>query len=100
MGKPIYSSCTRNDPDFYVDVGEGWKLYFHRKGIGKIKKPSIDVGEFMRRMLHVWDDGALLLGHEKTSVFFVDAKSGGMICSHESDNSASTLVVRLRASVR
>lgn len=64
------------------------------------QKPSIDVGEFMRRMPHVWDDGALLLGHEKTSVFFVDAKSGGMICSHESDNSASTLVVRLRASVR
>ncbi|KAH9798636.1 hypothetical protein KPL71_000090 [Citrus sinensis] len=91
MGKPIYSSFTRNDPDFYVDVGEDWKLYFHRKGIGKMKKPSIDVGEFMRRMPHVWDDGALLLGHEKTSVFFVDAKSGGMICSHESDNSASTL---------
>ncbi|GAY44418.1 hypothetical protein CUMW_082020 [Citrus unshiu] len=56
MGKPIYSSFTRNDPDFYVDVGEDWKLYFHRKGIGKMKKPSIDVGEFMRRMPHVWDD--------------------------------------------
>ena len=45
----------------------------------------------MRRMPHLWDDGALLLGNEKTSVFFVDAKSGRMICSHGSDNSASTL---------
>ncbi|KAL9439857.1 hypothetical protein AB3S75_018674 [Citrus x aurantiifolia] len=42
-------------------------------------------------MPHVWDDGALLLGNEKTSVLFVDAKSGRMICSHGSDNSASTL---------
>ncbi|KAK9207761.1 hypothetical protein WN944_000107 [Citrus x changshan-huyou] len=42
-------------------------------------------------MPHVWDDGALLFGYEKTRVFFVDAKSGRMICSHGSDNSASTL---------
>lgn len=59
MGKPIYSSFTRNDPDFYVDVGEDWKLYFHRKHIGQIMKPSIDVGEFVRKMPHV---RALLLG--------------------------------------
>lgn len=94
-GRPIYSSYqasfNSNSSEFYLDVGEDWELYFHRKRFGKMKKLSSSAEEYIRRMPYISKDGGVTLGAMKTSVFLVDVKSGTVVDNYVLDFSASTL---------
>lgn len=47
--------------------------------------------EYVRRTPHISKNGGVTLGAKKTTVFLVDAKSGRVVYSYGSDDSASTL---------
>ncbi|CAK9178299.1 unnamed protein product [Ilex paraguariensis] len=90
-GTSIYSSYQALQVDqpnaselsdkFLIDCdGELYKL-----GSGFTKKLPLCAEKFIRSTPYVSADGGVMLGSKKTSVFLVDAKSGGVVRTFKSD---------------
>ncbi|KAL1833058.1 hypothetical protein ACET3Z_002709 [Daucus carota] len=84
-GAPIYTSyhtpVDHNEsvpgPLYYVDCGDDWMLYAHTE-LGKMKLDR-SIREFVVNTPHVSEDGGILNGAMKTTVFVLDANSGRRI---------------------
>ncbi|XP_052196647.1 serine/threonine-protein kinase/endoribonuclease IRE1a isoform X1 [Diospyros lotus] len=99
-GSSIYSSYQSpvehdNDEEnasrlssFYIDCGDDWALYMH-DAFGK-RKLKETVEEFVSNTPLIAEDGGVVLGSKKTTVFLVDAKSGRLIYSYSLSDSSST----------
>ncbi|KAF3446915.1 hypothetical protein FNV43_RR12095 [Rhamnella rubrinervis] len=102
-GLPIYSSYQIPDhesckgktnaseltSDFYVDCGDDWALYLHRKTFGKVKLP-LSAEEYVKMTPYISEDGGVTLGSKSTTMFLVDATSGKVIHSYKLADSTST----------
>jgi serine/threonine-protein kinase/endoribonuclease IRE1 len=105
-GPSIYSSYQAISHDgnghnyskqSYVDCGDDWELYMHGNGLKEVKLP-FSVEEFIRRTPYISDEGGVMLGTKKSTVFVVDATSGKLIYTIQSDaagveNSSENLIV-------
>ncbi|KAJ4839031.1 hypothetical protein Tsubulata_018928 [Turnera subulata] len=102
-GAPIYSSYqapSGNDKDtepafgpgsgFFVDYGDDWQLYAHSRHSGGMKL-SLNIEDFIKITPHISEDGAVILGSKKTTVFVVEARSGRLVRTYSSPDSSSTL---------
>lgn len=102
-GGPTYSSYQApakydNDKEkgpggltgFFLDYGDDWQLYAHYKYSGGMKLP-MNIEDFITITPHISEDGAVMLGSKKTTVFVVDAKTGRLIRTYKSPDSPSSL---------
>uniref|UniRef100_A0A5B6Z6V5 non-specific serine/threonine protein kinase n=1 Tax=Davidia involucrata TaxID=16924 RepID=A0A5B6Z6V5_DAVIN len=100
-GPSIYSSYQapvdhHNDKEnasgpggsYFIDCGDDWELYMHNK-LGKVKL-QMSVEDFLRITPHITDDGGVVLGSKKTTVFLVDAKTGRLIHTYGLSDSLPT----------
>lgn len=91
-GPSIYSSYqapAEHDNDnenashigsFFIDCGDDWALYMH-DAFGKRRlKESIE--DFIGNTPLIAEDGGVVLGSKKTTVFLVDAKTGRLIYTY------------------
>lgn len=84
-GAPIYTSyntpVNHNESGpgalYYVDCGDDWMLYAHTE-VGKMKLDR-SIREFVVNTPHVSEDGGMLNGAMKTTVFVLDANTGRRI---------------------
>ncbi|PON33104.1 Serine/threonine protein kinase [Parasponia andersonii] len=84
-GLPIYSSyhnltadATSERPNFFLDIGDDWKLYYHTNSTNKVELP-MSAEDFVRSTPHVAEDGGVTLGSRRSTVFLLDANSGRLI---------------------
>lgn len=102
-GGPTYSSYqapAKHDSDkekgpggltgFFLDYGDDWQLYAHYKYSGGMKLP-MNIEDFIKITPHISEDGAVMLGSKKTTVFVVEAKTGRLIRTFKSPDSPSSL---------
>lgn len=102
-GGPTYSSYqapAKHDSDkekgpggltgFFLDYGDDWQLYAHYKYSGGMKLP-MNIEDFIKITPHMSEDGAVMLGSKKTTVFVVEAKTGRLIRTFKSPDSPSSL---------
>ncbi|KAF9678614.1 hypothetical protein SADUNF_Sadunf07G0052800 [Salix dunnii] len=102
-GGPTYSSYqapAKHDSDkekgpgeltgFFLDYGDDWQLYAHYKYSGGMKL-SMNIEDFITITPHISEDGAVMLGSKKTTVFVVEAKTGRLIRTFKSPDSPSSL---------
>uniref|UniRef100_A0A6M2EA10 non-specific serine/threonine protein kinase n=1 Tax=Populus davidiana TaxID=266767 RepID=A0A6M2EA10_9ROSI len=102
-GGPTYSSYqapAKHDSDkekgpggltgFFIDYGDDWQLYAHYKYSGGMKLP-MNIEDFIKITPHISEDGAVMLGSKKTTVFVVEAKTGRLIRTFKSPDSPSSL---------
>lgn len=96
-GPSIYSSYqapAEHDNDnenasrvgsFFIDCGDDWALYMH-DAFGKRRlKESIE--DFISNTPLIAEDGGIVLGSKKTTVFLVDAKTGRLIYTYSLSDS-------------
>ncbi|XP_008440915.1 serine/threonine-protein kinase/endoribonuclease IRE1a-like isoform X1 [Cucumis melo] len=101
-GPPIYSSYQANinhehnqenasgvGSSFFFDCGDDWELYIHTEH-GKMKLPST-IDEVVRNTPYIFEDGAVMTGSRKTTVFEVDLVTGELIRNHMSKFLSSEL---------
>ncbi|KAJ7944037.1 putative Kinase [Quillaja saponaria] len=100
-GPPIYSSYQapdNNDKDKEsvsgsnirsIECGEDWDLYMQTEHLVKVKLPT-SVAQFVSATPTLSEDGAVILGSKKTTVFEVDAKTGRVIRSYSASDSVNT----------
>ncbi|KAL3583852.1 hypothetical protein D5086_014913 [Populus alba] len=102
-GGPTYSSYqapAKHDSDkekgpggltgFFLDYGDDWQLYAHYKYSGGMKLP-MNIEDFIKITPHMSEDGAVMLGSKKTTVFVVEAKTGRLVRTFKSPDSPSSL---------
>lgn len=104
-GTPMYTSYQApfgqdNDTEnasepsgrFFIDSGDDWELYMHSEQFGRMSKMklSMSIDDFVKNTPYISEDGAVMLGSKKTTVFEVDLKTGKLIRSYAFD-SPSTL---------
>lgn len=75
---------------FFLDYGDDWQLYAHYKYSGGMKLP-MNIEDFIKITPHMSEDGAVMLGSKKTTVFVVEAKTGRLIRTFKSPDSPSSL---------
>ncbi|PSS00370.1 Endoribonuclease [Actinidia chinensis var. chinensis] len=97
-GPSIYSSyqaSVEDDTDkenisrlgsFFIDCGDDWALYMH-DAFGK-RKLKETVEEFVSNTPLIAEDGGVVLGSKKTTVFLVDAKTGRLIYTYRMSDSS------------
>ncbi|KAK2975680.1 hypothetical protein RJ640_027783, partial [Escallonia rubra] len=73
---------------YFVDCGDDWKLYAHSE-LGKVNL-DMTAEEFLSITPHITDDGGVVLGSKKTTVFLVDAKTGRLLHTYSLFDSSST----------
>lgn len=101
-GPSIYSSYqapVNHDSDeenasasggaYFVDCGDDWKLYAHTE-LGKVNL-DMTAEEFLSITPHIAEDGGVVLGSKKTTVFLVDAKTGRLIYTYGLFDSPTSL---------
>ncbi|KAF8405570.1 hypothetical protein HHK36_010477 [Tetracentron sinense] len=74
--------------DFFVDCGDDWELYMQSRHFGKVKL-SVTAEEYIKSTPLISEDGGITLGSKRTTVFFVDAKTGRLIHTFRSADSPS-----------
>ncbi|KAG5529952.1 hypothetical protein RHGRI_030356 [Rhododendron griersonianum] len=93
-GPSIYSSyqaTVEHDDDddkenisrlssFFIDCGDDWALYMN-DAFGK-RKLKETIEEFISNTPLIAEDGGVVLGSKKTTVFLVDAKTGRLIYTY------------------
>ncbi|KAL3583875.1 hypothetical protein D5086_014936 [Populus alba] len=92
-GGPTYSSYqapAKHDSDkekgpggltgFFLDYGDDWQLNF-----------QMNIEDFIKITPHMSEDGAVMLGSKKTTVFVVEAKTGRLVRTFKSPDSPSSL---------
>ncbi|XP_011011183.1 PREDICTED: serine/threonine-protein kinase/endoribonuclease IRE1a [Populus euphratica] len=102
-GGPTYSSYqapAKHDIDkekgpggltgFFLDYGDDWQLYAYYKYSGGMKLP-MNIEDFIKITPHMSEDGAVMLGSKKTTVFVVEAKTGRLIRTFKCLDSPSSL---------
>lgn len=82
-------NASKEDNNFYLEVGEDWKLYVHGNGFEKVKLP-MSVEELIRRTPLTLAGDGVMLGSKKSTVFILDVKSGKEIQTFTSDNFTSS----------
>lgn len=99
-GPSIYSSyqaSVEHDDDkenisrlgsFFIDCGDDWALYMN-DAFGK-RKLKETVEEFISNTPLIAEDGGVVLGSKKTTVFLVDAKTGRLIYTYKMSDAPST----------
>ncbi|CAK7355575.1 unnamed protein product [Dovyalis caffra] len=103
-GGPTYSSYqapVKHDSDkekgpeghtgFFLDYGDDWQLYAHYAHSGGMKLP-MNIEDFIKITPHISEDGAVMLGSKKTTVFVVEAKTGRLLHTFKSPDSPSSLL--------
>ncbi|CAI0421777.1 unnamed protein product [Linum tenue] len=101
-GSPIYSSYqspflgqAAGDQDnsifgpnsaFFLDYGDDWQLYAHGKHSTRMKLPK-GIDDFIKITPHISEDGTVILGSKKTTVFALEAKSGNLVRTYSSPDS-------------
>ncbi|KAL7192822.1 hypothetical protein ACSBR2_024607 [Camellia fascicularis] len=100
-GPSIYSSYQApvegdNDKEnasqlgsFFIDCGDDWELYMH-DAFGK-RKLKETIEEFISITPLIADDGGIVLGSKKTTVFLVDARTGRLIYTYRLSDEKSVL---------
>nr|POF10856.1 serine/threonine-protein kinase/endoribonuclease ire1b [Quercus suber] len=99
-GQPIYSSyqavlnndkdksngseLSNSDNDFYIDCGDDWSLYLHKKSFKKVKI-GMSAGDYLKNAPYISEDGGVTVGSKKTTVYLVDAKSGRLVNTYKLD---------------
>lgn len=73
---------------YFVDCGDDWKLFAHTE-LGKVNL-DMSAEEFLRITPHIAEDGGVVLGSKKTTVFLVDAKTGRLIYTYKLSDSPTT----------
>ncbi|GMP26919.1 hypothetical protein CsSME_00003154 [Camellia sinensis var. sinensis] len=73
---------------FFIDCGDDWALYMH-DAFGK-RKLKETIEEFISNTPLIAEDGGVVLGSKKTTVFLVDAKTGRLIYTYSLSNSPPT----------
>ncbi|KAA8532083.1 hypothetical protein F0562_006775 [Nyssa sinensis] len=76
------------DSSYFIDCGDDWELYMHTK-LGKVKL-RMNIEEFLRITPHITEDGGVVLGSKRTTVFLVDAKTGRLIYTYRLSDSSPT----------
>ncbi|KAF3970774.1 hypothetical protein CMV_005550 [Castanea mollissima] len=105
-GQPIYSSyravlnsdkdksngseLSNSDNDFYIDCGDDWSLYLHKKSFKKVKI-GMSAGDYLKNAPYISEDGGVTVGSKKTTVYLVDAKSGRLVNTYKLDGYPSGL---------
>ncbi|KAL3627049.1 hypothetical protein CASFOL_028412 [Castilleja foliolosa] len=97
-GSQIYSSYQApvNDKEnssgiessYFIDCGDDWELYAHNS-LGKLKLMK-SLEEYISSTPQIAEDGGIVLGSKKTSVFLVDAKTGRVIHTYRTSDPSST----------
>ncbi|CAI0421837.1 unnamed protein product [Linum tenue] len=101
-GSPVYSSYqspflgqAAGDQDnsifgpnsaFFLDYGDDWQLYAHGKHSTRMKLPK-GIDDFIKITPHISEDGTVILGSKKTTVFALEAKSGNLVRTYSSPDS-------------
>ncbi|KAL6959805.1 non-specific serine,threonine protein kinase [Sarracenia purpurea var. burkii] len=81
---PVDHDCDTENTSrlgsFFIDCGDDWALYVH-DAFGK-RKLKETVEEFISSTPLIAEDGGVVLGSKKTTVFLVDAKTGRLIYTY------------------
>ncbi|XP_022926588.1 serine/threonine-protein kinase/endoribonuclease IRE1a-like isoform X1 [Cucurbita moschata] len=101
-GPPIYSSHQAHvhheqnqenasglSRSFFFYCGDDWELYMHTE-YGETKLPKT-IDEVVRSSPYIFEDGTVMTGSTKTTVFEVDHVTGELIRSHIPDLLSSEL---------
>ncbi|KAJ8763994.1 hypothetical protein K2173_004865 [Erythroxylum novogranatense] len=99
-GAPIYSSyqaplkqgngkenASGPSTGFFVDYGDDWQLYAHFSGM----KLPMNIEDFIKITPHISEEGEVILGSKRTTVFVVEAKTGRIARVYGSPDSPSVL---------
>ncbi|KAJ1403837.1 WD40/YVTN repeat-like-containing domain superfamily [Sesbania bispinosa] len=96
-GSPIYHSYQVSNNDNVsglIECGDDWELIIHDTHFGKTRL-SESVADYVAFTPTVSNDGAVVLGSKRSTIFEVDAKTGRLLRSYgalDYDNASSTAV--------
>lgn len=83
-----YASDSSRSP-FFFDCGDDWELYIHTEH-GRTKLPRT-IDEVVRSTPFIFEDGSVMTGSRKTTVYEINPVTGKLIRNHSSDFSSSGL---------
>ncbi|KAK7309420.1 hypothetical protein RJT34_06130 [Clitoria ternatea] len=95
-GSPIYHSyhASINNNNGLIECGDDWELIIHDTHFGKMRL-SESIAEYVAYTPTVTEDGAVVLGSKKSTVFEIDAKTGRLVRSYSAaDIYNASVVVR------
>ncbi|QCD91217.1 serine/threonine-protein kinase/endoribonuclease IRE1 [Vigna unguiculata] len=96
-GSPIYYSyhVPINNPSHnftaFVECGDDWELIVHDAHLGK-QRLSKSIEEYVASTPIKTEDGASVFGHKRTTMYVVNAKTGGLFRSYSEHDHASNAV--------
>ncbi|CAJ1930690.1 unnamed protein product [Sphenostylis stenocarpa] len=96
-GSPIYYSyhAPLKNPNHnftgFVECGDDWELIVNDPHLGKTRL-SKSIEEYVASTPIKTKDGASVFGHKRTTMYVVDAKTGGLFRSYSEHDHASNLV--------
>ncbi|BAT99863.1 Serine/threonine-protein kinase [Vigna angularis] len=96
-GSPIYYSyhAPINNPNHnftaFVECGDDWELIVHDAHLGK-KRLSKSIEEYVASTPIKTKDGASVFGHKRTTMYVVNAKTGGLYRTYSEHDHASNAV--------
>ncbi|KAK8472121.1 hypothetical protein PHAVU_002G117600 [Phaseolus vulgaris] len=96
-GSPIYYSyhAPINNPNHnftaFVECGDDWELIVHDPHLGQTRL-SKSIEEYVASTPIKTKDGASVFGHKRTTMYVVNAKTGGLFRSYSEHDHASNVV--------
>ncbi|CAA2972556.1 serine threonine- kinase endoribonuclease IRE1a isoform X1 [Olea europaea subsp. europaea] len=99
-GQTIYSSyqASVNDTEnvsgigghYFIDCGDDWELYAHNSLGGKLKLMKT-IEEYVSSTPQIEENGGIVLGSKRTTVFIVDKKTGSIINTFSTPDSPAAM---------
>ncbi|XP_057448905.1 serine/threonine-protein kinase/endoribonuclease IRE1a [Lotus japonicus] len=90
--QPLNDNINNASRSGLIECGDDWELIIHDTHFGKTRLPE-SVAEYVAFTPIMSDDGAVILGSKKSTVFEVDARTGRLLWSYgaaDFDNVSAT----------